>query len=283
MGNLTPFFSTSSSPPTDHFLAEHSREQSARRVSTRGRMVKSNLQRILNSHCFAREKEGKPQSFTTMADLSNPICDMIGKAYKLSDVFSEEQTYVQYVAPWETRAALLACPCTVVVPAARGLCGAPDAPLPPLKIPGGRGNGTRDHTPSARPVYSDRRLTVTEEPAGNGRPGILHFQSRPTVTKAIQWDAVLSSSALYVEIPLDPLPEGSKESFAALLEYAEEHLKVVSVFVCFYKNRDDRAKLVRTFSFLGFEIVKPGHALVPPRPDVFFMAYNFDRDSSDEE
>lgn len=43
------------------------------------------------------------------------------------------------------------------------------------------------------------------------------------------------------------------------------------------------AKLVRTFSFLGFEIVKPGHALVPPRPDVFFMAYNFDRDSSDEE
>ncbi|KAM7392855.1 hypothetical protein PAMA_007794 [Pampus argenteus] len=176
-----------------------------------------------------------------------------------------------------------AFPCTVVVPAAQGLCGAPDAPLPPLKIPGGRGNGTRDHTPSARPIYSDRKLTVTEEPAGNGRPGILHFQSRPTVTKTIQWDAVLSSSALYVEIPLDPLPEGSKESFVALLEYAEEHLKVVSVFVCFYKNRDDSAKLVRTFSFLGFEIVKPGHALVPPRPDVLFMAYNFDRDSSDEE
>ncbi|KAK9532411.1 hypothetical protein VZT92_009793 [Zoarces viviparus] len=194
-------------------------------------MVKSNLQRILNSHCFAREKEGKQQSLTTM-DLSNGICDMIGK---------------------------LSLHCS------------------------GRGNGTRDHTPSARPLHSDRKLSVTEEPAGNGRPGILHFQSRPTVTRTIQWDAVLSSGALYVEIPLDPLPEGSKESFAALLEYAEEHLKVVSVFVCFYKNREDRAKLVRTFSFLGFEIVKPGHALVPPRPDVFFMAYNFDRDSSDEE
>lgn len=59
--------------------------------------------------------------------------------------------------------------------------------------------------------FQDRKLTVTEEPPGNGRPGILHFQSRPTVTKTIQWDAVLSSSALYVEIPLDPLPDGSKE------------------------------------------------------------------------
>uniref|UniRef100_A0A8C6P7S4 Ornithine decarboxylase antizyme 1b n=1 Tax=Nothobranchius furzeri TaxID=105023 RepID=A0A8C6P7S4_NOTFU len=140
---------------------------------------------------------------------------------------------------------------------------------------------TGSHFFSSAALYS--KLTVTEEPAGNGRPGILHFLSRPTVTKTIQWDAVLGSSALYVEIPRDPLPEGSKESFTALLEYAEEHLKVVSVFVCFYKNRDDRAKLVRTFSFLGFEIVKPGHALVPPRPDVFFMAYNFDRDSSDDE
>ncbi|KAG5834580.1 hypothetical protein ANANG_G00262980 [Anguilla anguilla] len=196
-------------------------------------MVKSNLQRILNSHCFAREKEGKQQYHTTMAALSSSICDMIGN---LS-----------------------------------------------LHCSSGRGNGQRDHTPSSRPLYSDRKLTVTEEPPGSGRPRILHFQSRPTVSRVIHWDAVLSNNNLYVEVPRDTLPEGSKESFAALLEYAEEHLKVVSVFACFYKNREDRAKLLRTFSFLGFEIVKPGHALVPPRPDVFFMAYNFDRDSSDED
>lgn len=60
-------------------------------------------------------------------------------------------------------------------------------------------------------VSQDRKLTVTEEPAGNGRPGILHFQTHPTVTKTIQLDAVLSNGALYVEIPLEPLPEGSKE------------------------------------------------------------------------
>ncbi|KAJ8286616.1 hypothetical protein GJAV_G00041170 [Gymnothorax javanicus] len=186
-------------------------------------MVKSNLQRILNSHCFAREKEGKHQYHTTMAALSSSVCDLIGN---------------------------LSLHCS----------------------------STR-----ARPLYSDRKLTVTEEPPGSGRPRILHFQSRPTVSRVIHWDAVHSDDNLYVEVPKDTLPEGSKESFASLLEYAEEHLKVASVYVCFYKNREDRATLLRTFSFLGFEIVKPGHALVPPRPDVFFMAYNFDRDSSDED
>ncbi|XP_036443573.1 LOW QUALITY PROTEIN: ornithine decarboxylase antizyme 1b [Colossoma macropomum] len=219
-------------------------------------MVKSNLQRILNSHCFAREKEGKRQNQPEMDALrsSSNICDMIGN---LS----------------------LRCSSTP----GPGPLWCSDAPLPPLKIPGGRGNGTRDHPPTARPLYSDRKLTVTEQPAGAGRPGILHFQSRPTVSRVINWEAVLRGDGLYVEIPNDPLPEGSKESFASLLEFAEEHLKVVSVYVCFYKNRDDRAKLVRTFSFLGFEIVNPGHSPVPSRPDVFFMAYNFDRDSSSDE
>uniref|UniRef100_A0A9J8A1D9 Ornithine decarboxylase antizyme 2-like n=1 Tax=Cyprinus carpio carpio TaxID=630221 RepID=A0A9J8A1D9_CYPCA len=227
-------------------------------------MVKSNLQRILNSHCFAREKEGNKPCVTssTMEALSNSLNDMMGS----STVF---------------------CLCAVAVPLVRGLCGVPDVPHPPLKIPGGRGNGARDHASTAalppQQLYSDRKLTVTEEPAGAGRPRILHFQSRPTVSRAIKWEAVLRGPALFVELPCEPFPEGSKESFVSLLEFAEEHLKVDSVFVCFYKNRDDRVKLVRTFSFLGFEIVKPGHALVPTRPDVLFMAYNFDRDSSEED
>uniref|UniRef100_A0A672LG30 Ornithine decarboxylase antizyme 2-like n=1 Tax=Sinocyclocheilus grahami TaxID=75366 RepID=A0A672LG30_SINGR len=202
-------------------------------------MVKSNLQRILNSHCFAREKEGnKPcETSSIMEALSNSVNDMMGSL---------------------------------------SLCCSSSTGPGPLWC--GRGNGARDHTSTA-----DRKLTVTEEPAGAGRPRILHFQSRPTVSRAIKWEAVLRGPGLFVEIPCEPFPEGSKESFVSLLEFAEEHLKVVSVFVCFYKNRDDRVKLVRTFSFLGFEMVKPGHALVPARPDVLFMAYNFDRDSSDED
>ncbi|XP_035377345.1 LOW QUALITY PROTEIN: ornithine decarboxylase antizyme 1b [Electrophorus electricus] len=218
-------------------------------------MVKSNLQRILNSHCFAREKEGKPQCQTTMDALSSSnICDSIGN---------------------------LSLRCSSTPGPVPLWCS--DVPLPPLKIPGGRGNGTRDHPPTARPLYVDKKLTVTEQPAGAGCPGMLHFQSRPTASRVVCWEAVLRGDGLYIEIPHEPLPEGSKESFASLLEFAEEHLKVASVFVCFYKSREDRAKMVRTFSFLGFEIVSPGHSQVPPRPDVFFMAYNFDRDSSDED
>lgn len=43
------------------------------------------------------------------------------------------------------------------------------------------------------------------------------------------------------------------------------------------------ASLLRTFSFMGFEIVRPGHPLVPTRPDAFFMAYSIERDSDSDE
>jgi len=57
----------------------------------------------------------------------------------------------------------------------------------------------------------DRKFTVTEEPAGAGRPRILHFQSCPTVSRAIKWEAVLRGPGLFVEIPCESFPEGSKE------------------------------------------------------------------------
>ncbi|KAG7268098.1 hypothetical protein CRUP_031034 [Coryphaenoides rupestris] len=194
-------------------------------------MVKSNLQTILNSHCFVREKERNS-----------------GAA---------EMPVVVEKKPSSIRGGARAAAVTPV----QGLGGAPDAPHPPLKIPGGRGNDQRDRNLSATLFYSSRRAEC----------------------KKCTWRVALKGGNLYVEILPGPLPEGSKDSFALLLEFAEEKLQADHVFICFHKNRDDRATLLRTFSFLGFEIVRPGHPLVPARPEALFMAYTMERDSSDDD
>ncbi|GAB5567498.1 ornithine decarboxylase antizyme 1 [Prionailurus iriomotensis] len=175
-------------------------------------MVKSSLQRILNSHCFAREKEGDKPSATVHASRTMPLLSL--------------------------------------------------------------------HSRGGRSSERDNRLNVTEELTSNNKTRVLSVQTRLTGSKHIDWRAVLSGGCLYIEIPGGALPEGSKD---ILLEFAEEQLQADHVFICFHKNRDDRAALLRTFSFLGFEIVRPGHPLVPKRPDACFMAYTFERESSGEE
>uniref|UniRef100_A0A3B3TDY8 Ornithine decarboxylase antizyme 1 n=1 Tax=Paramormyrops kingsleyae TaxID=1676925 RepID=A0A3B3TDY8_9TELE len=206
-------------------------------------MVKSSLQTILNSHCFVREKE------RNIAKMPH--------------------------GGLNSKVGFLTC--------VQGLGGAPDGPHPLSKIPGGRGNDKRDHSLSAKLFYSDARLLVLEESApSSGRVRFLHFQPCWGEAGHCSWRGVLKGAGLYVEIPPGVLPEGSKDSFALLLEFAEEKLQVDHVFICFHKNRDDRASLLRTFGFLGFEIVRPGHALIPSRSDALFMVYTMERDSSDE-
>ncbi|XP_058138115.1 LOW QUALITY PROTEIN: ornithine decarboxylase antizyme 1 [Dasypus novemcinctus] len=224
-------------------------------------MVKSSLQRILNSHCFAREKEGNKSNATVHAGCAMPLLGLHSRGGHSSERVSLNG-------------------CGNLGPGPRWCS---DAPHPPPKIPGGRGDNQRDHSLSAKLFYSDNRLNVTEELTSNSKTRILTVQPRLPGGRQVGWRAVLSSSGLYVEIPGGALPEGSKDSFAVLLEFAEEQLRIDHVFICFHKNRDDRAALLRTFSFLGFEIVRPGHPLVPKRPDACFMAYTFERDSSPEE
>ncbi|TRZ18268.1 hypothetical protein HGM15179_008826 [Zosterops borbonicus] len=146
-----------------------------------------------------------------------------------------------------------------------------NTPGPPLILP---------RTSESR----DEKITVSQDvPVHEGKPHIVHFQYKVTEVKTSSWDAVLSNQSLFVEIPDGLLADGSKEGLSALLEFAEEKMKVNYVFICFRKSREDRAPLLKTFSFLGFEIVRPGHPAVPSRPDVMFMVYPLDQSSSSDE
>ncbi|XP_078540663.1 LOW QUALITY PROTEIN: ornithine decarboxylase antizyme 2 [Lissotriton helveticus] len=211
-----------------------------------------------------------PALMSTIAEFSEV------SGYKLNKDKTESY-YIDSISP------LSNCPqlqcCRHIVP---GPLWCSDAPHPLLKIPGGRGDSRDPALPAV--LYKDEKLTVTQDrPVHDDKPQPIHFQYKVTDVKDSCWEAVLSNQSLFVEIPDGLLAEGSKEGLLALLEFAEEKMKVSYVFICFRKSREDRVPLLKTFSFLGFEVVRPGHPCVPCRPDVMFMVYALDQTSSDED
>lgn len=81
---------------------------------------------------------------------------------------------------------------------------------------------------------------------------------------------------LFVEVPDGDLPAGSKECFVSLLEYAEEVMESECLFLCVDKHRNDRSILIRTFMFLGFEVVNADMCKrVPKNENYIFLGYTF--------
>ncbi|KAK2842612.1 hypothetical protein Q5P01_012812 [Channa striata] len=148
-------------------------------------------------------------------------------------------------------------------------------------IPGGRGT-VRDHSLGVL-LHKDDKLTVTQAAPVTGNPSFLRFHYQLSERRSAFWDTALSEDSLFLEIPPGSLVEGSKEGLTALLEFAEEKLKVNYVFLWFHKSREDRLSIIKTFHYMGFEMVKPGHPMVPARPDLAFMVYSLENSSSDEE
>jgi hypothetical protein len=118
--------------------------------------------------------------------------------------------------------------------------------------------------------------------AGSDNVSSLCFSIR-LIGQEVIWETLLIGRTLFIEIPADILPEGSKESFVTVLEYAEEVLCCSHVIVCFKKNRVDRASLIRTFMFLGFVLVAPGSHQLAVSGDLMYLAYTIEAGSIDSD
>ncbi|XP_064470384.1 ornithine decarboxylase antizyme 1-like [Ornithodoros turicata] len=154
----------------------------------------------------------------------------------------------------------------------QGLCGAPDAPHAvnvSLSSTGGSGVGSLKAPPVDNGHFQKEELRSSEDAV------LLTFSYRLAQNTDVQWEAVLWQDKLHVQLP-PVMPEGSRQAFVALLEFAEEQLSCQHVIVFFTKDRPDRASLVRTFMFLGLVMLSPGHPLVPPNSSEnhLYMAYS---------
>lgn len=90
------------------------------------------------------------------------------------------------------------------------------------------------------------------------------------------WEALLTGRNLVLTVPDEGLPEGTKQAITELLEFAEEQLHVSAVVVSLNKERSDRATIIRTLMYLGFESLAPGNQVVPAEmqdPQLYFMVY----------
>lgn len=68
----------------------------------------------------------------------------------------------------------------------------------------------------------------------------LTFTLHLTESTSVEWETVVWRHCLYIRVPSCLLPEGSKEGFVTLLEYAEETLRCMNIIVCLRKDRADR-------------------------------------------
>ena len=91
------------------------------------------------------------------------------------------------------------------------------------------------------------------------------------------WSASVLEDTLYIEFPDGKMAAGSRDCFVSLLDYAEETLEVSTVILCFPKNRIDEGEVLRSFMYLGFEVVHHTTCKLVPKSDSFiFMAYGFE-------
>lgn len=168
--------------------------------------------------------------------------------------------------------------CIVTISCDSGWTGIPDVRYDEAGTSGEGGGGGDDDEDdiSFLGLFLDSEIALEKNDAVSPKSLLYSFHLKSGEHDVAEWIAVLQNEKLYVEVPQGDIPPGAKECLISLLEYAEEHLDCTHVFVGLLKDRKDRASLMRTFMFMGFETVKPGHELCPNNSHFIFMAYTID-------
>ena len=136
---------------------------------------------------------------------------------------------------------------------------------------------TEPGSPTRPELQVERREAVISKilERKDRQPVKIDFKIYLTENTMVRWEAVVQGNNIYLRVP-GVLQSGSKESFMLLLDFAEERLGCTKCIICVLKTRPDRATLLRTFMFIGFQVLPP-HA--PPaaeitNPDYMFLLYN---------
>jgi ornithine decarboxylase antizyme 1 len=115
-----------------------------------------------------------------------------------------------------------------------------------------------------------------DEIVDNPESLLVNFRCSLSDEKEVEWKTLLVNGILYVDIPSSVLPDGSRDSFVSLLEFAEDKLDCEKVYVCFKRNRPDKTALMRVFMFFGFSVVPPNDKNVPQNEDIMSMVYHIE-------
>lgn len=87
----------------------------------------------------------------------------------------------------------------------------------------------------------------------------------------VKWNTAVVRGQTFIQLPDDPLHECSRDSLVELLDVAEEFSSKAIVF--FSKERKDARQLIRTFKYIGFDILPPMCNWIPASQECFFMSY----------
>ncbi|KAI9355436.1 acyl-CoA N-acyltransferase [Zopfochytrium polystomum] len=120
-------------------------------------------------------------------------------------------------------------------------------------------------TADASKAFVEELEVVTAQSSVQARAVLsFKFASDPrgcTQDTVMYWPGFVCNGTFFVKAPLMEIESsqslGFKESVAVTLELAENVLNCSTVIVCLDKARADLSHLVRSFLFVGFELVHP--------------------------